>query len=254
MNMKLAFAAVLTAFAGPVAAATLDFTSNSINTGLSSTNATAFGSVTYTVSASAGGTLTNSTHKTNQGCAVQGQWTFECDQSGSRYDVGFGVNGPGSDNTNEVDGQIRRNEYVIVEFSSMVEIDGFAGMLTYDDSRDGSVGTETVVLEYWNGTTWVNGSTALPINDDNDPSTSAGPGTDNKFNTVGLAYEDDLSLFTTKVRITAGGIRPFDDGNANVTLAGLMVSSIPVPAALPLLLGALGALGWAGRRKKRKAA
>jgi hypothetical protein len=72
------------------------------------------------------------------------------------------------------------------------------------------------------------------------------------FDTVGLAFLTGLSLFADTVRFRAGGIGTSDDGSFNVTAAGLEV--VPVPAALPLLLAGMGALGVASRRKKRKAA
>lgn len=240
INMKKAIiaTALVAGLASPAAASTiLDFTSSGIGTG----NTTGFAAnTTYEITGS--GTLTDATHKTDAGCEGSG-WDFDCDPTGDKFDVGFGVQGGG--NNNEVDG-VNAGEYVQVKFGRLVEILGFAGMLTYDDSQ--SDGTETVVLEYSSdGGATFNSIEASALNDDNYPSNSG----DNLFDVVGLAYAKNLSLLADVVRFRAGGTFPYDDGNANITAAGLEVGVVPVPAALPLLLAGMGALGWASRRKKR---
>ncbi|MGI1663268.1 VPLPA-CTERM sorting domain-containing protein [Palleronia sp. KMU-117] len=246
MKTTIIATAFVAALAAPAAASTvLDFTTSGIGTGNTTGSAA---NRTYEITGS--GTLTDATHKTNVGCTGEA-WEFTCDAVDNRFDVGFGVQGGGNDN--EVDGMrngVNKNEYVQVKFGGLVKILGFAGMLTYDDSQ--SDGTETVVLEYSkDGGATFSSVFASAINDDNDP---YGTGTDNNlFNTVGLAFAKDLSLLADVVRFRAGGVSPYDDGNANITAAGLEVGVVPVPAALPLLLAGVGALGWASRRKRQLA-
>ncbi len=55
------------------------------------------------------------------------------------------------------------------------------------------------------------------------------------------------STYTLIANLTA-------DGGSNITLGNITVSSVPLPAALPLFAAALGGLGLAGRRRRRKAA
>jgi predicted porin len=248
MKRSVIAAVLLAGFAGSASAATvLDFTSNTIDapgTGLSGPVA----GTTYTVSA-VGGTLKNSTHWNNVGCANVG-WASECDAVGNKYDVGFGVDNPNTgDNSNEIDGMIKATEYVQVTFGSLVKVLGFAGMLSYDDSK--LLGTESVKLEYSTdgGLTWLGYELASSVNDDNDPGNVG----DNKFTTVGLAFKKNIELIANAVRFTAFGTGMFDDGNANVTAAGLVVAPVPVPASFPLLLAGLGALGIAARRKRKSA-
>ena len=235
MMKTVAVFALAVGLVGPASAATttLDFTADNVtSTGL------------YTVTGS--GALTNSTHGNAVGCTGSG-WDFACNTSGGQTDVGFGVAGV---NSNEIDAVIRANEWVQVTFAYAVKIVAFAGMLTYNGSQDGE-GTETVVLQYLTaGGLWVDAPAAGAINDDND---NTNIGNDN-FGTVGLAWLDGLSIDTTAVRFTAGGTGTFDDGNANVTAAGLKVAPVPIPASFPLLLAGLGALGFAARRKQRKSA
>jgi opacity protein-like surface antigen len=265
MKKSLVAAALAAALVGPASAATvLDFTSRG-ESGIGPDNLSGTkDGIGYEITAATKltngtlpGTVTNSTHKTNLGC-TRPDWVFACAAVGNRFDVGLGIDRPGSDNSNEVDGSIRAEEYVQVKFNSLVRILGFAGMLAYKDSpvtEGGNKnrkpgGTETVRLGYSiDGVnfTWID---ALPLNDDNDPGTVG----DNLFNTVGLAYLKGLTTVQARyVRFTAGGVAPFDDGNANITAAGLIVAPVPVPASLPLLLAGLGALGWAARRKRKSA-
>lgn len=42
-------------------------------------------------------------------------------------------------------------------------------------------------------------------------------------------------------------------GNDSFTVASIDVNEVPVPAGLPLVLGGLGMLGWASRKKKKAA-
>ena len=235
MMKTVAVFALAVGLVGPASAATttLDFTADNVTS-------TGF----YTVTAS--GALTNSTHGNAVGCTGSG-WDFACNTSGGQTDVGFGV--AGGANPNEIDAAIRANEWVQVTFAYAVKIVAFAGMLTYNGSQKGE-GTETVKLQYLTAGGWVYAASASAINDDNDPTNS---GNDN-FGTVGLAWLDGLSIDTTAVRFKAGGTGTFDDGNANVTAAGLKVASVPIPASFPLLLAGLGALGFAARRKQRKSA
>jgi hypothetical protein len=253
MRTSIIAAAIVAAMVGPASAATvLDFTSRG-GTGIGPGNL--IGSkdgIGYEITGSS--TLTNSTHKTNDGCTGAG-WNFACAAVGNRFDVGLGIDRPGSDNTNEVDGLIggvTKDEFVQVKFNSLVRLLGFAGMLAYYDSqiRRNVQGYETVKLGYSTdgvNFTWIE---AKPLNDDNDPGIVG----DNLFNKVGLAYRKDLTNIQARyVRFTAGGKAPFDDGNSNITAAGLIVAPVPVPASLPLLLAGLGALGWAARRKRKAA-
>jgi len=238
MKSTLLAAAFMAGLAAPAGAATfLDFTSSGIGIG-NLTGTTDFG-VGYEISGF-GGALTDATHKNDVGCG-----SFACDPVSGGYDVGFGVQGGG--NNNEVDG-ISGGEYVQVAFDSVVKVLAFAGMLTYNDSQ--SDGTEYTVLEYssdgGSSFTALNGITQ---NDDNDPGVNG----DNLFNTVGLSLLSGLSVYADVVRFYAGGTSPFDDGNANITAAGLKVAAVPLPAAFPLLLAGVGALGWASRRRNRSA-
>jgi len=230
MSRTIVIAALCAALVGPASASTvLDFTSGAIGTGNLSGQAAG---TSYSISGS--GKLTNSMHKTNAGCTLAG-WNFACSKTGTKYDVGLGVAGT---NGNEID----PTEWVQVKFDSLVRVLGFAGMLGYNDST--SPGTETVILQYSanGGSTW--GSVfASALDDDNN----------NQFSTVGLAFIRDLSITANVVRFTASGKKPYDDGNANVTAAGLKIAAVPVPASLPLLIAGIGALVIAGRRKGRMA-
>lgn len=240
MMKKTILTTVLAAgLAGPVAASTfLDFTSSGIGTGnLTGT----VGTVGYTISGF-GGALTDATHKTNLGCNVG--YTFACDAVGGSYDVGFGISGG---NPKEIDG-INGQEYVQVTFDKVVNILGFAGMLTYNDSQN-TGGTEQTALYYSSdGGSTFNSVVGVTQNNDADPGV-----VNDSFGTVGLSYLSGLSLKADVVRFFAVGTSPFDDGNANVTAAALEVSAVPVPASLPLMLVGIGALGWARRRKNRAA-
>lgn len=229
---------VAAGLASPAAATVLDFTSSGIGVGNTTGNVAGVG---YTITGSS--TLTDATHDTSLGCNGAG-WNFACDVNGNRVDVGFGVQGS---NNNEIDG-INSGEYVQVAFTNAVRILGFAGMLTYNDSQ--SNGLEWVVLEYsMDGGLTFSSLIANALNDDNDPH----PTGDNLFDVVGLAFRDDINVTANVVRFRAGGTFPFDDGNANVTAAALNVAPIPVPAALPLLMAGLGALGFMARRRKTHA-
>lgn len=254
MNKSFVAAALLMGMVGPVSAATvLDFTTKAIGT--ANVQGTALPGIGYKITGS--GKLTDATHKTDLGCTGAG-WDFDCYGKNDKkpFDVGFGVDADKiNDNANEIDGmikkdgKIKKNEWVQVTFDSLVRIVGFAGMLAYNDSQN-TGGTETVVLQYsTDGFKTFGSIAAKATNDDNDPWTFG----DNKFDTAGLAFLDGLkNIKATAVRFTAGGVYPFDDGNANITAAGLKVAAVPVPASFPLLLAGIGALGFAARRKQRK--
>lgn len=222
--------------AGPVSAATvLDFTTGAIGTGNLVGTA---GGTNYTISG-VGGALVDATHTNTVGCASTGSsWgTFACN------DVGFGVFG--GTNNNEIEGGLQAaSEYVMVKFDSFVKILGFAGMLTYINEGDDGGNSETVILEYSNdgGSSWFDYDEAVA-----NYNTAGGT-----FDTVGLAFLENLSVIANAVRFTAGG--DGDDIDTNVTAAGLIVAAVPVPASFPLLLAGIGALGFAARRKRRNAA
>jgi hypothetical protein len=234
MKSKLIAAALVTGLASPAAASTiLDFTSSAIGTGSTSGSVA---NTTYNITAG-GGSLTDALHFTNAGCPSQ----LACAPTGEKFDVGFGVSGK---NDNEIDG-INANEYVEVSFGRAVRLLGFAGMLTYSDSQ--SNGFETVDLWYSSdGGSTFSSVSALPQKDDNEPT---GIGDDN-FGTVGLAFRNDLFLRVDTVRFYAGGTNPFDDGNANITAAGLEVAPVPLPAAGWMLLAGLGGMAALRRRQK----
>ena len=61
-----------------------------------------------------------------------------------------------------------------------------------------------------------------------------------------------LSNFTGSLGFQDGGLS--DSDNGGVILDNVVLSAVPVPAALPLFAAGLGALGIAGRRRKRKVA
>ena len=251
--------ALVAGLAGPATASTfLDFTSKGI--GAANPTGNVFG-IGFEISANPGGTLVNARHKNNVGCDVG--YGFTCNDARPkktrRYDVGFGVRG--GQNNNEIDGVDLNaqngtgndhGEYVQVAFDSIVRILGFAGMLTYNDSQGSGSGSEQTVLQYsLDNVTW---SSVTGITQNTDADGEFGSCGNDCFGTVGLSYLRGLSLDARYVRFTAGGSSPFDNRNANVTAAGLEVAPVPVPAALPLLLAGLGALGWTARRGNRKAA
>jgi len=60
-----------------------------------------------------------------------------------------------------------------------------------------------------------------------------------------------VSQYLTVVAYGQFWVDGFFRGNDSFTVAKLHVSSVPVPAALPLLAGGLGILGFAGWRRKR---
>jgi opacity protein-like surface antigen len=231
MKKLLSAAALTVAFAVPSMAATLDFTANDATSG------TVLGT-TWTVTASPG-SLTNARHGNDVGCTGAG-WDFACNKPFNNFDVGFGVAGS---NNNEIDGNIRGDEYVQVTFGSLLKVTGFAGMLAYaNSSLEGA--REQVELEYSSdgGNTWLS-LVAEPLFRVNEVS---GPPS---FDTVGLAFLDGLSVIADRVRFKATGTGTADDGSFNVTAAGLSVAEVPLPAGGLLLLGAIGGIAALRRRK-----
>ena len=59
-----------------------------------------------------------------------------------------------------------------------------------------------------------------------------------------------LSFTSSSVSFLYG---PVDYNGGQALVVNLLTSSVPVPAAAPLLAGALIIMGLAGRRRKRKA-
>jgi hypothetical protein len=209
---------------------------------------TGIGAINYTISAgrdaSGSPSLVNSTHGNNVGC-TQPAWAFACTpvtaNGSTRYDVGFGVSGA---NGNEIDGNaIGTGEFVKVTFTDRVFLNGFAGMLTYKRNTT-STATETVLLEAWRDDQLLQTFEATPLFLVNDPSNPANA----SFDTVGLAFSIGLNFLVDEVRFRAAGIPNFDDGNTNITAAGLKISAVPLPAGV-LLLG-LGLGGLALYRRK----
>jgi hypothetical protein len=233
MKRKFLIAALLAGLASPAAASTvLDFTTTAIGT--SNTMGTTDFGVGYEITGG-GGALKDATHWNNVGCGA-----LACDGGNRKYDVGFGIDARGNDNSNEVD--LTGSEYVQVAFKNLVRVIGFAGMLTYN--RNNGNGFETVILEYSSdgGSIWQSlvASATFKVNES---------GTN--FDTVGIAELSGFSVEANVVRFRAGGQTPFDDGNSNITASALEVAPVPVPAALPLLAAALGAFGIVGMRRKR---
>lgn len=228
MKKSFLVAAALAGLAAPVTAATvIDFTADNSTGG-------SVGGVGYSVSAQ-GGSLKDAVHYNNVDCAP-----YACAGVSGGYDVGFGITGA---NNNEIDAG---SEAVIVTFTGLVKILGFAGMLTYfDDAAVKQGSTEAVQLEYSTdgGSSWLGLGTYIAY-----ALESGSP-----FDTVGLAYLENLSIIANAVRFTATGTGAGDDGSLNVTAAALTVAPVPVPASFPLMLAGIGALGLAARRKRKSA-
>jgi hypothetical protein len=226
MMKSFVAAAFVAGLVGPASAATvIDFTADNAITGN-------VGGVQWDVTAE-GGNLVQATHGNNNDCAP-----YACAGAPGSYDVGFGISsGP---NGNEID---VGSEAVIVTFKSVVKILGFAGMLAYiDPATNEEGGYESVQLEYSvGGGAWVVAGIADAVE------------FGSPFDTVGLAFLDNLSIFADAVKFTATGVGTGDDGTLNVTAAALTVAPIPVPASFPLLLAGIGALGFAARRKRKSA-
>jgi hypothetical protein len=259
MKRMFIAAAVVVGLVVPASAATIDFTANNAKEGF------VLGGIKWTASGGNGAGLNSGTqnaladaiHRTRAGCDEH-VWTFVCASTGTSrepFDVGFGIKR--GQNGEEIDGKGAgkpvNGEFVQILFGKQVAVTGFAGMLTYANlpidllPPTGSVprvaNREQVVLQYLKGDgTW--GSVIA------DPKAAIG----DRFDTVGLAFLQNLRLVTTTVRFRATGTGKSDDGSFNVTAAGLQVAAVPVPAGLPLLLTGLGVLVWGARRKKRMAA
>ena len=256
MRLGILATTIALGLAGPAAANVfLDFTSGSINTNNSGDPVVGLPSgfgPTYTISAGkvsgAAAALSNSTHSNNVGCStslgVNTFANFACTPVSGKFDVGFGVKGR---NNNEVDGAIKDDEFVKVKFTQSVFLRGFAGMLTYSDNPP-SLGLETVFLQAYHLGVLVQTFEALPLFQKTNAVAGAPTG---NFDTVGLAFLDGLKLKVDEVRFLARGISPFDDGNTNITAAGLKISAIPLPAGV-LLLG-LGLGGLAAYRRRQRA-
>jgi hypothetical protein len=231
MRKTVALVALAAGLAGPASAATvLDFTTDNATSG------TVEG-VGYNITAQSGG-LVNAVHWNDSNCGI-----YACDSVSGGFDVGFGISGGA--NGNEIDAGI---EAVVVTFNSLVKIVGFAGMLTYFDDvvgNDEQISTEAVQLEYSvnGGLNWLGLGDYIAYAEESG----------NPFDTVGLAFLDNLSIIANAVRFTATGIGNGDDGTLNVTAAALTVAPVPVPASFPLLLAGIGALGFAARRKRKAA-
>jgi hypothetical protein len=68
----------------------------------------------------------------------------------------------------------------------------------------------------------------------------------------GKKSETFLSFLTISTRLYLGPKNYVDsDFDYNLMVTGNGISAVPLPAGLPLLLAGLGALGFAGRRKRR---
>jgi hypothetical protein len=62
------------------------------------------------------------------------------------------------------------------------------------------------------------------------------------------------SLVNDNVKLLLAGFGANDVDNGGVIIDNVRVSTVPLPAALPLFVAGLGALGAVGRRRKQKAA
>ncbi len=267
MRLGLLATTLALGLSGPASASVfLDFTSGSVSVPPPVTSsvtdvATSLAGVTYSITAgvpptgsnpTGAATLVNSTHRNNVGCApdpVKNTFAeFSCAPRNGEFDVGFGV--LGGANNNEIDG-IAQGEFVKVKFSTAVILNGFAGMLTYTQNASPTLNLEKVVLKaFYMGVELPDLLEATPVFLVKEPGPVNGvPVVAENFNTVGLAFLDGLKLKVDEVRFLAGGLGSFDDGNANITAAGLKISAVPLPAGVLLLGLGLGGLAVYRRRQ-----
>lgn len=158
-------------------------------------------------------------------CGANGIFNSNCSVTFNA--AGLGVAGNPDFQPGQIDGQpIASSESIMFDFGFDRVLDsiGFGDWDGFDDLT----------------LTWDGGSTTY------------GPGALSTAVFASLVPGGVVSSFLT---VTASGVFPegFIFGDDQFTVASLTVSSVPVPAALPLLVGGLGILGFAGWRRKNAA-